>query len=1254
MTMDMDRDMSKYASLLQTAKAEHDLGDLKSAYSTYIKAHAVVTRVLESQIVFRDQDSLKSVPDNYTQLFAHAQEILRRTKDIVEQAKANQKRKPALASTASSASPSGSDTLLPMGATSKSSTKSLARPELRSSPSSMSQRTIKTVSTLTDKRTKRNIPMIPISPLMKQYLIHNYALTQVTQRFEQAKHESSSHGSPSHTGSRDLAHLRRLIEDVRIQRAKVDLVNNQIQSVASATITTWDPDVIAKQITIIDTQLFKEVTIPRDLVRPDRKLSPAQYCIDFENYVAHSVAHLLLQEWNTLRQPAPASSSSTSKNGPPNAVAHMIRIAQILLHVYRNFNGFMAIMRALTSPEIKRMHRLWSGVNSKTKDTFRRLISISNEQGHLRGYMDTLLQKLEAFQDVGKDAVVAIPWMRYHQDEVKAIINSYLTGHESKDGSSDVVLSAPGARKLSAVTAILLQCRTNEPNAIDRLDLQERSAQATTKNREAVAVDGLRTPLTPIWDLVSLGSGDPTLHHWLLSRPFLNKQQLIDESLEIEPLFNGEELPCFETPLDCDDDNSSELSVSLSGGNQEDLHQDDSFEHVIAPEHDLEPLPSSPSQSLGKDKRPAISRSPVSESEISAIMNELLDDDSVENGLFEDDSAGSANETTTHSNDRLDRLKGSPGRTRDVLEFLGIDPDEYSGSDNDDDGGEIRIDSVNKGKGKAVEQEENEEIDNLIAKVKGLVHDSRSHTENLEHETLRTLDSFEEDFQESTEAGSTRKFEPMQQGTEEDELQFHNDPIPSPPVVPSTTFGASLESLRAQLGNFDNDSLDAPTAIDKNTDDLVTSTPTSTELPGENAHVDQFTNLNGQHDTQSASPSSSHASSQSQTSPPAASNPFAPFIIHKPADHDSGSLGTSPPPTIGSIGKGRRRKIQTDRSKQSPEHSTSPPGDKTPLAFSPPRSLFSTSTIDLSKDDKAAIEARAKMSLAGFLNKASANSSPSVLDESALTRDHGLVNDKDDGSVKVSAAGAVSTKDETGPLNTKGPDAATITLHELDKDTLDSSQPYLEVLASSSSHVSTTLQTMTATTTASVTTHSSKDGEKHEPSTLGDVSEDSSSKISPDMTSNDSALDSEAKDVKEAPIVDGGDSKDTQSHHDESGLSPDFGMDDSRDGMLSAGEGPAEGKSPRARQRRRIVAGGVISLPTPAKSLASMGSTSSLSAAFKAGGGLDKAKEGSGSEGKGSPEIQGVEDQVETEGKQPIIEGEHVLRNETMENSDRS
>ncbi|KAF8986831.1 hypothetical protein BGZ52_007409 [Haplosporangium bisporale] len=1223
MTMDMDRDMSKYASLLQTAKAEHDLGDLKSAYSTYLKAHAVVTRILGSQIAFRDQDSLQSLPDNYTQLFAHAQEILRRTKDIVEQAKANQKKK--MAASSSPISPSASETLSLVGTTLKSSTRGMARPELKSSPSSMSQRTIKTISTITDKRTKRNIPMIPISPLMKQYLAHNYALTQVTRRFEQAKHESSSNGSPSHSGPRDLARDRRLLEDVRIQRDKVDSVNSQIQSVATATITSWDPDVIAKQLTIIDTQLFKEVAIPRDLVRSDRKLSPAQYCIDFENYVAHSVAHLLLQEWNALRQPVPTS-SSTSKNGPPNAVAHMIRVAHILLHVYRNFNGFIAIMRALTSPEIKRMHRLWSGVSSKTKDTFRKLTHISHDQDHLRGYMDTLLQKLEAFQDVGKDAVVAIPWMRYHQDEVKSIINSYLTGHESRDGSSDVVLSAPGARKLSTVTSILLQCRTNEPNANDRLDLQERSSTSSAKNREPVAVDGLRVPLTPTLDLMSLSPGDIKLHHWLLSRPFLNKQQLIDESLEIEPLFNGEELPCFETPLDGDEDNNSELSVSLSGG-QEDLHQDESFEHVIAPEHDLEPLPSSPSP-VSKGKRPAISRSPVSECEINAIMNELLDDDSVENGLFDD--SGLANETAAPSNDQLDRLKVIPGRTRDVLEFLGIDPDEHSGSDNDDDGGNVKIDSLSKGKGKALEEEE--EIDSLIARVKGLVHESRSHTEDLEHEAFGSF-GFEE-AQEPTDAGSPRKFEPMQQGTEQDELQFHDGPEPSPPVATfAPSFGASLESLRIQLGNMDN-ACEAPTSMDKEMNyQVITSTPKSIDIPGENAK-NEPTEANGQQDAQSTTSSSSSLASPLQASPPT-SNPFAPFIIHRPVDHD-GSLGTSPPP---SIGKGRRRKIQTDRSKQSPETLT-PRGDKSPLALSPPRALFSTSTLDLSREDMAAIEARAKMSLAGMLDKTS-DSTTSVLDESALARDHGVNDTTDDGSVKVSAA-VVSTPDVSGPQDSKGLDAATITLHDLDKDTLDSSRPSLDRLASSSSHVSTTLQTMMTT---SVITHLSKDGEKHESSTLSDKSEVSSS-VSPDTTLNDPAS-AEVIDVNEALSMDSVDvdSKD-QSHHDESGRSSDLNKDDIKDG-LSAGEGgPSESKSPRARQRRRIVAGGVISLPTPTKTLVSMGSLTSLSGAFKACA-SNNIEASDASDGKGSLEMQGPESRDQTDAKEPI-EGEDILRNSTV------
>lgn len=181
-------------------------------------------------------------------------------------------------------------------------------------------------------------------------------------------------------------------------------------------------------------------------------------------------------------------------------------------------------------------------------------------------------------------------------------------------------------------------------------------------------------------------------------------------------------------------------------------------------------------------------------------------------------------------------------------------------------------------------------------------------------------------------------------------------------------------------------------------------------------------------------------------------------------------------------------------------------------------------------------------------------------------------------------------------------------------------------------------------TTTSVITHLSKDGEKHESSTLSDESE-TSSKVSPDTTANDPSS-AEVIDVKEVLSMDSadGNSKD-QNHHDESGLSPDLNKDDLKDG-LSAGEGgPSEGKSPRARQRRRIVAGGVISLSTPTKTLVSMGSLTSLSGAFKASA-PNNIEASDASDGKGSPEMQGPESQVHIDAKEPI-EGEDMLRNAT-------
>ncbi|KAG0256355.1 hypothetical protein BG011_004603 [Mortierella polycephala] len=797
-------DMTKYASLIQSAKADQDRGDLKSAYSTYIRAHATIIQILGTQVTFNGQDQLESAPNNSEKLIQHAQEILRRLQDILAKSSAPSSFSKTGPSASSATKLTGSSTSTTVSVLSSPSP--AVRPTLKSYPSS--QRSLTTTATQINARKKKNIPMIPLSPLTRQSLMHTYALSQVTQRLEQAKHGSNSQGSSSQAGNRDLANLRRLIEDVRIQRAKVDAVQAQIQSVANFNLTSWDPDVIARQLTIIDSSLFKQVAIPQDLVRLDRKNSRAQYCSDFENYVTHSFAHLLLLEWSASRQASPVSSShattATGSQAPPiNAIAHMIRVAHILLHVYRNFNSFRAVMRALTKPEIKRMHKPWSSISSKVKDTFRRLVVIYREQNELDGYNDALVQRLDAFQDVGKDAMVAIPWMRYHQDEVKSIIQSYLSGHESTGGSSNIVLSAPGARKLSAVTALLMQCRTNESGSFEHQNGDNKRSSATpSKHREPVQVDGLKTPLTPVWDLVSLGAGNATLYHWLLSRPFLNNQQLIDESLEIEPLFNGEELPCYETSLD---NEGSESSASMA----EDLAQDESFEHVIAPEHDLEPLPTS---SLSVPQyQPPRSRTPVSEAEINDIMNELLnDDDSGSGGLFDDDDDPDLGEDVeiSKSNQDAHGSGDSSGRNRDVLQFLGINPGDYSDAESgDDNGGDFAqptlTSTMDKGKGRALVDIDNDEIDSLMARAKGLVHESRSHLEELE---------FNDQSETEMPVDQTDKTaEPLKQDIDEDEFGLNVERQGKSDTDADTTPSASLslEALRRQFQAFDQEPISA-------------------------------------------------------------------------------------------------------------------------------------------------------------------------------------------------------------------------------------------------------------------------------------------------------------------------------------------------------------------------------------------------------------------------------------------------------------
>ncbi|KAF9153774.1 hypothetical protein BG015_002651 [Linnemannia schmuckeri] len=1229
MTLDRERNLSKYAALLTAAKAEQDRGDLKAAYVTYLEAHRIIIHILSSQVVFKDKESLESAPGNYTQLFAHAQEILRRLKDIVDLSKSHE-------------SLSSSPALPASTSSTKSSKPSSISPPIRPGlgPSRPSQRSVATTATTTTqnyKRARKNIPMIPISPLTKQSLLHSYALSQVTQKLEQAKqgsssqqqpHQQSEPGSPSLSASRDLAHLRRLIEDVRIQRAKLDTVSIQIQSVASSTITSWNPDTIAKQLTIIDAQLFKDVAIPRDLVRADRhRNSRAQNCIDFENYITHSFTHLLLLEWIAVRQPSPAASPAASKNHshtPVNAVAHTIRIAHILLHVYRNFNCFRALMRALTSPEIKRMHKLWSGIPSKTKDTYRRLVTIYQDQAEKGGYKGALIQKLDAFQDVGRDAMVAIPWMRYHQDEVKSIIQSYLTGQESSGGSTDIVLSAPGARKLSAVTALLLQCRSNDPGNFDRQETDSRSGSVShTKHRESVQVDGLKTPLSPVWDLISLGAGDATLHHWLLSRPFLNKQQLIDESLEIEPLFNGEELPVHETPMDLDE---SDDSASLAG----DVDQNESFEQVMQPEQALEPS-SAPLTLTQRSTRPAWTRTPVSESEVNDIMNELLNDDASDSrGLFGDsDDDNDNNDSTSPSGSSRPRLtRGvsgssvtkSPLRTRDVFEFLGIQSEDASNPDDEtSEDLDARTSSSPKNKGKALwDGDDDEDLNSLMAKVKGLVHESKAFTQEVESrpESVKSpQDDFENDpwgKDDDDESYSRKKFEPFQQGNEEEEWGVDSSVAPVTTSTSDETAPSALSSLDALRKQFA--SLGPVPVSDDIADDFISP---KSEPSGESSKNDldatkaiPIPTVEEPVNTESVMfpPSSTSGAGPAATSLSTTSslpNPFAPFMITKP----TGSADLHSPPNV--IGKARKRKILVDRSGNVNDPAAAAataagvedsnfPGDKTPTALSPPRHIVGLlSPLEASDETMAAIAVKAKMSLAGVLSGTSSSGSH---DGSSGNKE----NFQDDDAEVVSPVSKTTGNGGSGAASSD--EVASVSIQELDK---------LAALFRSIDVKFTLTVDDSSDDDDNANKHTVADSEPKVLFQLGanlfEGSHDEAASLISSTTTTSSAKDATSSTVpanednehstqhqqqRQEETGEPSSSGNINSNNTEEEKSKSPRSDHEGTGGLGGESGSLDSRTRANRQRRRI-AGGVISLPTPSKTLVAIKSTSSLSNAFK-------------------------------------------------------
>ncbi|KAI8049876.1 hypothetical protein BDF22DRAFT_745749 [Syncephalis plumigaleata] len=516
-------------NLLEKAAAEYEDGKRKDAYSKYVAAlNTLLFKLSGNKVIFMDNEPNAKVKE----LLEEPEKKSRRKKKRSRQRDGSTMATDANESNAEEKTSSDEGT----SSSAESEAASEGNNVQGDAKDAVAERVLVRVCDEHDEDDEHTVPLIPLSPLCRMYIVNTRRLAKSTRELTAAKGSRKDRNKTATS----LAVLRRLDEDMRIQRAKVDDVTAQIKAIQDKTMLDWDPDQLARQWCIIDAALFAKVDVRRDLIttlaeseRVGRIFGDSvEACVDFERYVNSAVAHLLIIGAEEFR--------------PGEMVIRVARTAHRLLHRYRNLNAFAGLMRALVCAPVRRLDRAWQDVPNRV----RRLI-----QEYARALEPSLDDRRN---DMGSNTGMAlIPWMRPHCDIIRAWLRAYTTQRETR------IMSELGMKKLDAMHSTLEVCQkyaggvNNDKvehnngdaimkpvlNGMNRFDNPSISRMGPRRRRGFIELDGTQLHLPAIGDLATLTDSDLGLQHWLSSRVYLTRAQLWEESIQVKPAGPGERMP---------------------------------------------------------------------------------------------------------------------------------------------------------------------------------------------------------------------------------------------------------------------------------------------------------------------------------------------------------------------------------------------------------------------------------------------------------------------------------------------------------------------------------------------------------------------------------------------------------------------------------------------------------------------------------------------------------------------------------------
>ncbi|KAJ1992214.1 hypothetical protein H4R33_001097 [Dimargaris cristalligena] len=379
-------------------------------------------------------------------------------------------------------------------------------------------------------RSAPDIPQIPLSSLTQLSIVYAHSVAAAGQKLAKAKRNS---GAP---GSVGLAQLRRLIEEDKIQRNRLAHIHQTMAQIAQRRITEWSPETLALCLTSIDTQMIERIDIDdleRRLEAPELELPPAVVPgLHFYDYLYHAWSHELV------------STLADRDSGLFFRVAQqLLEVAQVALHTYRNLNATVLISRILQSPEIQAVLEhvpvLATALQNRIRNS---TLAEHAAAGEPRSYGAILRRTLsgayhhpstagQSLPASGADRPVVwvIPCLTHHLADLQTVSATYATTQQSAQ------LSVPGLAKRQTELQLLRACLAGPVSVWADLDLPR---PVSTPHPTVAPLAGF--PHTRSFprsgpNLLDLPSSDLTIHHWLLTRPYLTRTELQDEIRALLP-----------------------------------------------------------------------------------------------------------------------------------------------------------------------------------------------------------------------------------------------------------------------------------------------------------------------------------------------------------------------------------------------------------------------------------------------------------------------------------------------------------------------------------------------------------------------------------------------------------------------------------------------------------------------------------------------------------------------------------------------